>query len=619
MIAGRVNVHRVFSLCVAILIAGALLAFIRQDAAIADVSTADAHLYLFNEIKWFALAAVVAVWGLGLFFGLVPVRKQISFSIVDFLILAFLIWAAVSLVWTPDIKAAVLSVAHGGIAAGAYVLARLTEQKAIDDILQTLGLTCLTVALALTLSPDPHIQSGFGNENFAAEFLAVSVGIGAVYWWRGGRLSRLFTRVVVGLGLVYLLAVSPAHLQFLGLAAGVLYVTVVVVERAWFRWGLSLAIIIAVVLAIGATVLDPDIISDLGRNNRDRLQTWANTVLLAREAPLFGHGLGSFFHGIGGFTDRFAESFRFLGEPAYVNFARQTDSAENEILQVLAELGAVGLAIMMLGVSVLYYGALKRLYDAPSIRMGLPLTIILALSLVSFPLENPATLILAALIVGRIRAEDSSDKQVEKERRDPGVAARWVRRGVATTVASQIAILVTIYAEIPAGLVFARGDLLDRIEQPSLSAMSVLDGINYSDRSPRLRLRAYTQTIVAGPEFWSGRFDDKGLDELYALAASASPGNAVLLDLRLKNLLTSKGRQLERAEIETMLEMLRRNSGRTSANAFVLEAAYSLQLGDKARARSALIRARQLIGQSSNANDKTNLRNITSLEAQLDQ
>jgi hypothetical protein len=90
-----------------------------------------------------------------------------------------------------------------------------------------------------------------------------------------------------------------------------------------------------------------------------------------------------------------------------------------------------------------------------------------------------------------------------------------------------------------------------------------------------------------------------------------------LIDLRLKQLLSSTGRQLDPRDTEELIANLKRSTGRDDANGHVLEAAFSIQIGETQRARKALPAAWSLVRDPPDENDITNRRNIEVLEGQL--
>ena len=148
------------------------------------------------------------------------------------------------------------------------------------------------------------------------------------------------------------------------------------------------------------------------------------------------------------------------------------------------------------------------------------------------------------------------------------------------------------------------------------AARELLRAVDISEHNPRSRHRAYTQTIVTGPSFWISQALD--LDLLFVKSASASPLNPVLIDLRLKQILSQTGRELNLDEIEAMLSKLKRAVSQFNAHPHILEVALALQLGDRERGAMALKRARTLISEYG-ANATPNLQNIRILEQSLEE
>ena len=607
------RIFRVPTALVGGLLGVASVVFLRQSFVVDDERILALHAYVFSEVKWFAFHIVLAVWSILLLIGKVERRRRMVFHLFDGLVLIFVGWSLISLLWAPDLRAATLSLLYGGTGALTYLLARVTAQAAAFDVLHVAALTGLAVSIAMSAVPDRGIENGFGNENFTAEYVTAATVLAGCFWMRGASVIRWTTRFFVVLSLLFLFFVAAANLQFLGLLSVLFVALYLSSSRKATRVSLVSVVLVAVTTAILVLFLAPDLVEGFGRNIRDRMQIWANTVLLIAEAPVLGHGLGSYYYEYGAFIDRYLEVFSFLGAPAFDNFARQTDSAENEFLQVMTELGIVGLIILGSAV-VLIWRQATRFSGAATIRnLVLPLVAVLAMSLVSFPIENPATLVLASSVMGvfaslSVPAPEGNPEQEVGNQPVSRVLAGFVLIAAAVTLPGS-------FREIPAAMLFAHAEALDRSGQVAASAEKVLEATEITQRSPRLRLRAYTQSMIAGPSFWNRLAEPLDLDVLYARATTAAPSNPVLLDLRLKQLLSSSGRTIVRSEVEALLRALRRNSGQTNANAFILEAAFAVQLGDAARARAALDRAKELVKLPPTPNDETNLRNIRALEA----
>jgi O-antigen ligase len=124
-----------------------------------------------------------------------------------------------------------------------------------------------------------------------------------------------------------------------------------------------------------------------------RLQIWKDTLLLVREYPLFGCGLGAY-------------------EPVLLRYKtvapdHTVDYAHNDYLQILAEFGVPGFALALAFLVVITASLTRTIFDAPGMEQrALPLACIGAVtalvlhSFVDFNLYVPSNAMVAAWIAG---------------------------------------------------------------------------------------------------------------------------------------------------------------------------------------------------------------------------
>ncbi len=590
--------------------------FLRQAHELVDDPLKLLIAYEFEAIKWFVASLVVLVWASFLVVGcLKPALSPRGVRGLDVVVACIVGYGLLSTIWSPDIKAAVLQGIFGVIVLSFYVLARITAERDIDKILMSFVIVSLAGNLGLFVAAgDPVLELGFGNENFAAEFVTLATGLSFALWCRApiGRWA-LFLAASIGLG--FLVAFSTANLQFLGLAAGIAFVFLaMLVHWRRFSWqlkgifasGVSVAIVVSALFAASTISIDA-----MPQNARDRLQIWATTALMFEDRPAFGSGIGGFYYVGSDYVDRYQEVFPELGDPAYDNLTRQPNAAENELFQAAAEYGGFGL-LLVLALFVIGLGTALRAPRWPDRLLGLPVAIVAGLALVSFPLQHAATVAPVAVLLGLLAQRTWVGAE-------GGQAARL--RVLCAAVLVFVVGLPLAYLtlrEVRAELVFSEGAAFHGDLRYGEAAARMTRAQEISDLKPSRRLRAYTQTMVAGPDYWREHQVTRDvLDMLYQSASSAAPGNPLLLDLRLKQLLSESGRSVDVDEIEQMLALLLRATGRQHANGHILEAALAIQLGDPKRARRALRRAKRLIGDPPSETDETHIMNINTLERSL--
>lgn len=120
-----------------------------------------------------------------------------------------------------------------------------------------------------------------------------------------------------------------------------------------------------------------------------RLELWINSVFAWLDAPVFGHGLGSFDYA---YAPHRIEHLRWFHHSILTHPNVSAGAAHNEALQVLVELGLTGLALACVFLFTVFRASRS------SARWAALATGVVAM--VSFPLQNPATAILAAVILG---------------------------------------------------------------------------------------------------------------------------------------------------------------------------------------------------------------------------
>jgi O-antigen ligase len=594
-----------WQILIGIVLALAALFFLTHSVALPGNGLA--RVFEFEQVKWLSIGLAALLWAGLLLVGRIEKMPTINIGPMDVAATAFLAFFVLSSLWSPDAQAAWTSVAYGLGAYAVYVLARTTDTTAMRSVIWVFALAAQVFALFLAaFTDDTLVASGLGNENFAVTFIGV-VGAMSLTVNRFGPLRiRIVTLSITALSMVYLLFVADTNMQYLALGFGAVFF--VVLSRPRLAAPAAIGLLLVFVVAVGA-LLSTD--RAIPANARERLEIWGNTAAMIADAPWIGTGAGGYFYTLGDYHGRYHDLLPQWERPRLSNLVRQTDSAENELLHIAAETGVVGVFLALVLVSLLFRASLRE-PSSQTARYSIPIVVLLGYSTVSFPLQNASTLLLGAILVGALASA--------AQRRD-GLFALRSRRCLLPVIA-MLGLAAQLWVAIPqtrASYTFSKANLLDVSGDKSGAATMILKALRVSDSSPRLRLRAYTQVMVAGPEYWrESSLGPNELDSLYRLSSSASPSNPLLIDLRLKQLLSSTGRQLDRREIEELIANLKRSTGPDDANGHILEAAFSIQIGETQRARKALAAARSLVRDPPDENDITNKRNIEVLEGQLE-
>lgn len=104
------------------------------------------------------------------------------------------------------------------------------------------------------------------------------------------------------------------------------------------------------------------------------------------DAPLFGHGFGSFEWG---YLRHRSDHLEFMPTTVLVNPSISPGTAHNELIQMLVELGLVG-AVMA---GVFAFVCWKRLHGLPQYAVY----VVGLLCFIEFPLMNPSTAIVGTV------------------------------------------------------------------------------------------------------------------------------------------------------------------------------------------------------------------------------
>ena len=269
----------------------------------------------------------------------------------------FLAYVGLSLLWSPDWRAGLLNLQKIFVMWCVFNAFRGGFDRMPEGCLIT---ALITVSLGLI----GDYEGGFGNENFTAEYLLLSLPwIGYGGWkYRNSLLGTGFVAVFALVSLTVLLSGSKlGWFALLGFATGFL-----IWRRQWY-W---LTFLSTAALSLFLWKQPQGVIDSL----MVRAEFSTNTLAMWLNSPLLGQGIGAFNHLYPAFDQSYVEWF---GEthstlpPMY--FA---GAAHNEYAQFLAEFGLVGAAIIIAGLLTIE-------------RLNLAVCMGLLLALISFPLQSP--------------------------------------------------------------------------------------------------------------------------------------------------------------------------------------------------------------------------------------
>ena len=332
-----------------------------------------------NEIKDLVMVGVVALTSLGwLWVSIVEERIQVRVTLTRVVLSAnVLVWVVTLLTSAqPEAGLFPLSVRLAGVGLlllTPALLGGMSDIKLAVTLLLGTGavMSCYGILQFLNLDPffstagmEGHfrVRSTAGHPNFFVTFLSVCIALNIAGFWLFGRSKR--TRILLGVGLVLALVAAVGTMSRAGwaalvLAQGTLAVLLVVGlrsdrgDRASSK-ALSkvvLAVLGAVVLAgvvsaavLAATRLDPAerarVTSLSGSTLDKRLLVYSAGLNMAADAPLLGHGLGTFATYLPEY--RSPDLTRYYPRNDY-----HVQHATSEPLEVMAESGGLGLLVWL--------------------------------------------------------------------------------------------------------------------------------------------------------------------------------------------------------------------------------------------------------------------------------
>ena len=279
--------------------------------------------------------------------------------------LAFLAYMVLSLLWTPIPGEGALEARDF---AALLTLCWIVGQFPREWIVRSMGLALVgLLVLHWTV-----VFGGQGNPNFEAELFALLIPWTFVGWWS----------VVGVVGAVIFLTLEP-NLVWIAVMTVILGVACLLNLRVGLIGG-------GVLLAIGgiAAWLSKNVWSSVIA----RAEFWFNSGVMWLDKPVFGWGAGSFDWAYPLFQERHVAVWPSLDTKLHP-ITYYAGAAHNEVLQILAQYGLVGLLIAGAGLFCLF----SRKADPRAIWT---LFIGAALSMTGFPLHNPATGLVLAVSAG---------------------------------------------------------------------------------------------------------------------------------------------------------------------------------------------------------------------------
>jgi O-antigen ligase len=326
------------------------------------------------------------------------------FGRADLPLFALLLFAIVSLVWTPvPVVGAVFAVKLLFFCSLTASL-RLAFAAGRESAIMLGVAAALAQALALSYVPlNSTTFGGYANQNFLVEAVLMMLPwVGAFAVARGTKnVLGVFLLLVLAAALWFAFFVSKSKVPILvfgGLGLAALPFVLVRVG------GMGILAIGFVLAALGWGAAERGYLS-FAVSIGDRAEIFFNTVAMAWDRLPFGGGAGSFTVFYPLFQER---HLALLPDQYLIQRNNLIGAAHNDLLQLFADFGVVGLASLAGVVLIVVRGYVRSRGTAGEAARGAALISLTAgaiAGLVGFPFQNPATFVLAALALGALTVQ----------------------------------------------------------------------------------------------------------------------------------------------------------------------------------------------------------------------
>lgn len=359
-----------------------------------------------NDFRWLWIIALAGISLLQMSSRAVVLEK-ISIDRLELSLLGFAAYAALTLAWTPDALAGYALLSKFGLLAVIF----LCLKNAGND--EWFNWLCVAIAASAAIVIGFAFfgvsnEGGYGNHNFITEFLILAVPFIAVLAFvYPHKAVRAAVAALILAVLIYLFFFNVSKIEFL-VIAGMSFAAIVI-------WGwqrnrlLAVAGALAVIGAVAAAVVyywgaDHGFRGSI----YPRLALIINTLLMWWDKPLIGQGAGSFNFLYSLYQERHL-AWVDIGTEMFTQKQTIAGAAHNEYAQLLATFGLIGTALVGTFAWFLLRGLRGRTMT-PYAWCGLAATGVWMINaLVEFPLQNPATALLAVIGLGFLASRIQAD------------------------------------------------------------------------------------------------------------------------------------------------------------------------------------------------------------------
>ncbi|CAG0950938.1 hypothetical protein RHDC4_00074 [Rhodocyclaceae bacterium] len=551
-------------------------------------------------VKWIPVG-ILSVLYLGKLWNASRESGEIRFGALDGITLLLAGWVATSIAWSPDTLGGRDTLIKWGLLTAIFIAARHATTPATRLRIASGAMIGIAVIIGLDVFRIAA-HGGYMNPNFETEAILFAMPFLLLF---SGNDSPAKLKWLVGIlataAAIFLILFNSSKIEFLVWAGcGLLFVALSLWQRSRLLASGAALLILAGIGALIYLGWDTGILSrftGFRGSLLPRLELSLNGIAIWLDSPLLGRGAGFMYPTYPLYQEHHLQVLGAQRSILATSFYASAGALHNDLLQFLAGFGLVGLGLVVAGVVV----ARRQLADwrrSPDRIAGAALVVTSLLNaLVDFPLQEAASAVLAVIGLAFLIPGTGGEK-----------AQSFSMQG-GNQLGSRLTALIPILfiAAIPAvgwwsyryfigqdafgaarQLAFAgRPDLALQLNLGAVGAYPFDEAMRYELYNTLMFLEERSGTITVPAETH---------DKIFEASLSTGPGNALMI-LRLEYLLNS-GRYKERTEeVARWRRQLATNATRLP-DTWLMEGLYAIAENDIPKAKAALDRYQELIGES---------------------
>lgn len=356
--------------------------------------------------------------------------------------------------------------------------------------------------------------STFGNPNFVAEYHIAILPISLIFFLFG---SSLWKKVIGGFGFMIAslcLLISQTRGSWVGFALSLIFLCIMLKlkDRKVFaeaKKTIRVILILAIIILLGFGAADlkkhglREVKAVVNRaysiftfGDEFRRFVWQGTIIMIKEHPFTGVGLGGFKQHYPEYQAKFLERDEY---PSYVQ-ASNVPQAHNEFLQVWAEMGILGVAAVIWLVSALFCNGisiLKKL-KAPYIwklesGMHAGCFAVLVHAIVSFPFHLASTAsvfvplcsLISVMGLGEF-CDTASPEHKENHSVESRAPSRWIPVAQILIIVLTVICTVITFRPIMADIYLKIGSAFLKERQWDIAREHITKGISLNPHDGKL-------------------------------------------------------------------------------------------------------------------------------------